>query len=81
MPMAIGFGAGSLVDKIKAMVLKFSRETHDINALRQAASQVQSFTVDLGVEAGLSEANATDFLPAWTVSANSLQPDEGDLGG
>ena len=79
MPMAIGSGAGTMPDKIKAVALKFCHETSDANTLRRVASQVQSFTVDLGVESGLSHApgDIQDYLPAWVKVADAILPDDG----
>ena len=79
MPMAIGSGAGTMPDKTKAVALKFCHETSDANALRRVASQVQSFTVDLGVESGLSHApgDIQDYLPAWMKVADAIIADDG----
>ena len=79
MPMAVGSGAATMADKVKSMALKFHHEAHDIQTLRKVAAQVQSFTVDLGVESGLAQAagDVEDYLPTWMKLAADILPDEG----
>ena len=82
MPMSLGSGASSLEDKARALALKFSRETHNIQSLRAICNQVCSLTVDMGVEGGLADAvggDVCEYLPPWMrgTSEAQLLPDEG----
>ncbi|CAE7374325.1 unnamed protein product [Symbiodinium sp. CCMP2592] len=78
MPMALGSSASTLEHKTKALAMKFAHEARSLSSLEQIASRVYSLTVDLGTEAGVSDAAGSicDYLPSW-VQVDRLLPDAG----
>ena len=79
-PMGLGSGASSLEHKCQALALKFSHESESFQHLRQVCANVVGFTVDLGVESGVSDAHGGDvvaYLPPWVSKQDRLRGDSG----
>ena len=80
MPMGLGSGATSLEHKCQALALKFSHESESFQHLREVCANVVGFTVDLGVESGVSDAHGGDvvaYLPPWVSKQDRLRGDSG----